>query len=95
MEIRHDGNEAPWAEVTDWEDGKRLALAWHVGRARSDATRIEVTIRPTGPTESELVLVHDGFETLGTSGEAALANYDEGWDMILGEHFRRACESEA
>lgn len=91
LETRHDGVEAPWAEVTDWKPGRAFTLAWHVGRARQDATRITVEFRPVAAGGTEVILVHSGFEMLGPAGEAALANYDEGWDLVLKDRFHQAC----
>lgn len=91
-ELRHDGEVADWAELTAWETGRRLELAWHVGRARSHATRIDLRFDSAGPNRCEVTLIHSGFDVLGPAGEAARFNYDEGWDMVLGEHFRQACE---
>ncbi len=91
VETRHDGDHADWATITHWEPGRRLGHDWHVGRDRSQATH--VALRFTGKAAAtEVELVHDRFERLGAAGEAAAASYDEGWDLVLGERFRQACE---
>ena len=93
FETRHDGETVDWAEVIDWEPGHRVSLAWHVGRARAHATRVDVNFQPLRDGGTEVVLLHSGFEVLGgVAGEAAAASYDEGWDLVLGERFREACE---
>lgn len=89
-EIRHDGNVAPWGTITTWAPGRRLGVDWYVGRSPTEATHYEIAFRDT-PQGCDVELVHGGFEIHGTAGEAMLANYDEGWDMVLGECFRRAC----
>lgn len=91
-ETRHDGNPAEWGTITQWDDGKSLTLDWYVGRSPSQATRIAVTFLPAD-SGTEVQLEHTGFERLGVAGEAAAANYEEGWDLVLGECFRGACEA--
>ncbi|SNS55608.1 SRPBCC domain-containing protein [Tropicimonas sediminicola] len=93
-ERRHDGSVVDWATLTTWLPHERLELDWYVGRARTDATSIMLDFASDGPDATRLLLTHGGFERLGTAGEAAAANYDEGWDLVLGERFLQACEGD-
>ncbi|PRY25296.1 activator of Hsp90 ATPase-like protein [Aliiruegeria haliotis] len=90
VEIRHDAAEAEWGTFTAWDPVRRIAFDWYVGRERAQATQVEVTFSQRGD-ETVLGLVHSGFENLGPGAEASLANYDEGWDLVLGERFLKAC----
>lgn len=94
LERRHDGSVADWATLTDWQPPGRLAMDWYVGRARANATAITVLFEAGDPESTRLTLIHGGFERLGPAGEAAAANYDECWDLVLGERFRQACEGD-
>jgi hypothetical protein len=90
VERRHDGETAPWAEITGWSPGRRLSLAWHVGRSRDQATQVDIRFKPT-MAGTLVALEHAGFEALGPKGETVASDYDAGWDKIIGEHFHRAC----
>lgn len=89
-EMRHDGATAEWATVTEWEPGRRIVLDWYVGRDPNTASWIEVIFEPRdGGTR--VSLTHAGFENQGPAGSATAARYDEGWDLVLGDSFRRFC----
>lgn len=91
VEEKHDGSTAPWGRITSWEAGQRLGIAWHVGREESEATEVFVTFTPV-ETGTRVDLVHDGFAALGETATALAANYDTGWDLVLGRCFARACQ---
>jgi hypothetical protein len=91
-ETRHDGEPMEWATLTAWEPGRRLMLDWYVGRHPSQSTEIDVRFEAAPEGGTTVGLEHTGFERLGPAGEASAVNYDEGWDLVLGERFLRACD---
>lgn len=95
IETRHDGRPAPWADVTHWEPGRRLALDWYVGRDRDEATQVEVTFTPTDSGGTLVEVIHGGFDRLGSEGETLAANYNGGWAFVLGTCFGHACRKRA
>lgn len=94
-ETRHDGNSAEWGRITHWDAGRKLGVDWYVGRDPAQATHFDLSFVATTDGGSRLDLVHAGFERLGPGGAAAAANYDDGWDIVLGEGFAGACAEAA
>ena len=68
----------------EWEPPTRFVMSWHPGRDEEGAQRLEVTFHAEGDG-TRLEIVHSGWEKLGDEEriDAALAGYDEGWDMVL------------
>ena len=90
IETGPDGREAPWADVTVWEPGRRLGLRWYVGRSPDEAT--EVDVRFTGTEAGTRVdLTHGGFAALGERGPEVCAGYTSGWDHVLGACYGARC----
>lgn len=94
FETRHDGRRADWATITVWDPGRALAMDWYVGRDPAQATRVEVDFAPGASGGAAVTLTHSRFEHRGegVAADAARNRYDEGWDHVLGDCFRRACE---
>lgn len=80
-----EGVESEWGKVLEWEPPTRFVMSWHPGRDADGAQRLEVTFHPEGDG-TRLEIVHSGWEKLGDKEriDAAVAGYDEGWDMVLG-----------
>ena len=77
--------------MLDWSPPQRLKLAW---RIRLDwvfdpslLTEIEVSFTDVGNGETEVRIVHSGFENLGEGGEAALEIFD-GWGETFAGYAR-------
>lgn len=78
-----------WAEVIGFDPPTSLTLSWHAGHDASRAT--ELTVRFTGQDGATLVsLEHRGWHRLADP-EAARAEYDQGWPVVL-EVFRHSLE---
>jgi uncharacterized protein YndB with AHSA1/START domain len=65
------GEDGVWAEVTDWDPPRRLALSWHPGTDPAVATVVEVDFEPD-EDGTRVVLTHSGWEVLGERAEAGL-----------------------
>jgi uncharacterized protein YndB with AHSA1/START domain len=76
------GEEGVWAEVTDWDPPRRLALSWHPGTDPAVATVVEVDFEPD-EDGTRVVLTHSGWEVLGERAEAGRAGYAGGWRSVV------------
>ena len=90
IETLPDGTEAPWATVTAYEPGARLALSWYVGRDEDEATLLDVRFTQT-EAGTRVDLTHGGFDVLGAEAETMCANYTKGWDHVLGQCYGQQC----
>lgn len=72
-----DGEEADWADVLVWEPPQRFVLRWRVNPKRGPT---EVDVRFTAESAGTRVdLEHRGWDD-----PEGRANYDGGWDYVLG-----------
>jgi uncharacterized protein YndB with AHSA1/START domain len=73
------GEEGEWADVLAWEPPDRFVLRWRVNPKRGP-TEVEVRFTPeNGATRVDL-------EHRGWDDAEGRANYDTGWDFILGRY---------
>ena len=77
-----DGAEIEWGEITLWQPPHRLGYLWHINRARSDATDVELTFVDLGDGTTRLDIVHAGWERLGSEGEAWRDANFSGWAAL-------------
>jgi uncharacterized protein YndB with AHSA1/START domain len=77
-----NGDEADWADVIAWEPPQRFVLRWRVNPKRGP-TEVEVRFSPEG-NGTRVELEHRGWDEIGDA--AGRANYDPGWDVVLGRY---------
>jgi len=83
-ELTDTGEKAHWATVLAWEPPHRLVLAWEVDSGVV-GTEVEVRFLPDrGGTRVEVE--HRGWERVVENAAAKRADYDSGWDFVLGEY---------
>jgi uncharacterized protein YndB with AHSA1/START domain len=82
-ERTRDGDEHLWGTVTVWEPPSKLACTWHPGRDEETGQEIEVVFE-AHDDGTRIVLTHTGWEKRGSEMAEAMANYDQGWDRVLG-----------
>jgi uncharacterized protein YndB with AHSA1/START domain len=87
-ELSSDGEKGHWATVVAWEPPDRIVLAWNVANADALATEVEVRFTADGDG-TRVDLEHRGWEALAEDGAEKRANYDTGWDHVLGFYERR------
>jgi len=74
-----DGQEGDWADVLAWEPPDRFVIRWRVNPKRTP-TEVEVRFTPeNGGTRVDL-------EHRGWDDAEGRANYDTGWDFVLGHY---------
>ena len=94
LETHPDGRTDPWATVTAWEPGAKLALDWYVGRDPAEATQITVVFTADGPG-TRVDLTHAGFEMLASAATETMLGYRSGWDHVLCACYGDACRKHA
>jgi Activator of Hsp90 ATPase homolog 1-like protein len=78
-----DGTEIDWGEVTTWDPPRRLRYLWHIGRARTDATDVELTFVDRGDGTTRLEIVQSGWERLGAEGATWREANTNGWSGLV------------
>jgi uncharacterized protein YndB with AHSA1/START domain len=89
LETDATGEIHHWGSVTDWQPGRRLALAWHVGGSPETATTVTVDFARADDGRTVVTLVHSDWDKLGDRATAvrdrnAGAN---GWPGLIGTRF--------
>jgi uncharacterized protein YndB with AHSA1/START domain len=77
------GDEYLWGTVVVWDPPNRLVHSWHPGRGEETSQQVEVIFTPDGEA-TRVDLVHTGWEKLGDRMDEVVANYEEGWNTVLG-----------
>lgn len=78
-----DGTELQWGTVEIWDPPRRLRLSFHPDREESEAQVVDVTFQDVDG-ETEVSLIHTGWEHLGPDAPAARDRLDTGWEPVLG-----------
>lgn len=80
-----DGSTETWGTIIEWEPGSRVVFTWHPGRSPQEETQVAVMFR-RGEGETEVELVHTGWEVLGDEALDTRNGYDGGWAVVLGRY---------
>lgn len=91
-EVRDDGQRCTWGRVLAWEPPHRFVVTWHPGREEDTAQEVEVRFVAEGAA-TRVELEHRGWAKLGDQAAERRGGYAEGWDAVLGHHYRSACEA--
>jgi len=83
----HEGAEADWADILEWDPPHRFRLAWHPNDSGL-STDVEVSFS-AADAGTKVLLTHRGWETLGADARAARESYSGGWVGVL-ELYRRS-----
>lgn len=83
------GEEHVWGTVLTWEPPRRVGYSWHPGRGEETAQEVEVTFTPDGDG-TRVDLRHWGWEKFGDRLEEIVADYNEGWDHVIGQYVEKA-----
>jgi uncharacterized protein YndB with AHSA1/START domain len=82
VETLADGTTESWGTVLELDRPRRLAIAWHAGRAADETTRVEVNFSDDGNGGTVVELVHSDWERWHDGAKQA-AGYREGWDTVI------------
>jgi hypothetical protein len=83
FETLRSGDTSVWGTVLVWEPFGRVVFTWHPGREPSSAQEVEVRFSAVDD-QTEVVVTHRGWETLGDEASQMRSGYDKGWDFVLG-----------
>ncbi|MEK6216043.1 MAG: SRPBCC domain-containing protein, partial [Boseongicola sp.] len=81
----------PWATITAWVPGKRVAFSWYVGLPETEATELDILFE-TADGGTRIELTHAGFEALGKDAQSTRDGYNQGWVVVLTEIFAVHCK---
>ncbi len=84
-EIADDGTSGHWATVLVWEPPARFVLSWEVSPTRPANTEVEVCFSAVDDG-TRVDLEHRGWERWGERALEGRADYDSGWDVVLGRY---------
>jgi uncharacterized protein YndB with AHSA1/START domain len=79
------GEEHVWGTLQAWEPPHRFVSTWHPGRDAQTAQEVEVTFVSIGDA-TRVNLRHRGWENVVDDRDERMANYQEGWDFVLGRY---------
>ncbi len=85
-EVAESGEEEEWGRVLAWDPPHSFTMSWQPNADAAAATEVTVRFEALPDGHTSLELVHTGWERLGDGAEEARANYDGGWDGVLGEY---------
>lgn len=89
-EVRDDGETFPWGDVLTWEPPHRFVMHWYPGRGPDTAQEVELRFIAQGDG-TRVELEHRNWQSLGEKAAATRAQYEGGWDFVLGQCFSEAC----
>jgi uncharacterized protein YndB with AHSA1/START domain len=89
FERTSSGEEHLWGTLVTWDPPRRVGYTWHPGRGEETAQEVELTFTSDGEG-TRVDLRHWGWEKLGDRMEQTVANYDEGWETVIGRYVERA-----
>ena len=84
---RRGSDRAVWGTVLEWDRPVGFSMTWHPGQGPEQATDVAVAFRADGDG-TVVTLTHTGWERLAEP-EAARAEYDRGWPLVLAQLARR------
>jgi uncharacterized protein YndB with AHSA1/START domain len=87
LEHLSTGDARSWGEVLAYEPPHRVLIAWKPNANPLPPTEVEVTFTPEGEG-TRVELEHRGWERLGDRAAEGRADYDSGWDHVLGFYMR-------
>jgi uncharacterized protein YndB with AHSA1/START domain len=89
LEHLSTGTALAWGELLASERPHRVVIAWKPNSSANPPTEVEVTFTAEGGG-TRVELEHRGWERLGALAEEGRADYDEGWDFVLGRYVEAA-----
>jgi len=91
-EIDHKGDRQIWGQFTTFQAPSLLEINWHVGRPKTQATRVAVQFTAKGAA-TEVTLTHSGWEIFAQEAENMRNGYNNGWVHVFETCFKSACNT--
>ena len=91
FETLRDGRQLEWGSVLHFARHQGMTVLWQLGRPAAEATEWEVRFIPSGERETCVEIEHREWQRLGANAAGMRANYDKGWDFVLGQRFGGLC----
>lgn len=91
-ELSVGGDKGHWATVLTWDPPNGLVLAWNIREREAVPTEVEVRFSPDGD-RTRVDLEHRGWEAIADEAAEKRANYNTGWEHVLGSYERRLASS--
>ena len=88
-ERHRNGKTADWGTIRVWAPPQRVVFSWHPGRGDDAAQEVEVRFTVAG-CGTLVELEHRGWEKLGKDAAKTRDNYDQGWNLVFGDHYGKA-----
>ena len=86
-ETSASGERLAWGRVLEIDMGRRIVMAWHLGRPVE--TVVDVQFEAIGSDRTLVRLEHRGWEKLDAAGATVeRQGYDQGWSLILEHAFK-------
>jgi uncharacterized protein YndB with AHSA1/START domain len=92
IETGPGGEQSVWGTVQLFDPPNQVGFTWHPGRAPENAQNVTVTFSPTD-VGTLVVLVHDGWSSLGDRAAEIRAEYHTGWDFVFVDRYGAAAGS--
>lgn len=82
-ETLNTGEERDWGVVCAYEEGRRVAFSWNMGRPAEQATEVEVTFTVLAGGGARIDLEHRLWERMGVDAERMREGYNNGWEKVF------------
>ena len=93
LEIDNTGKAHLWGHFQIYQAPFRVLIAWHVNELPSKSTYIDVVFGMETNGKTVTALTHSGWDIFGDQEEQKRSDYDSGWDYVLGECYKNACQA--
>ena len=91
VETAADDTEYLWGTITRYDPYDALAMDFHMGMPKENASLVEVEFEEVGPSRTRVQLTQSNWEAFGDMAEMMRSGYGSSWDLILKEGYLRAC----
>lgn len=86
-DIGEDGSECAWGRVLEWDEPKRVLLAWQVNAQWTYDPALETAVEVSFEERGDVTIVtleHRDLERFGEAAAELAEQMDSGWGMLLG-----------
>lgn len=92
FELAKGSERLTWGRVVEFDPPRGFVITWHPGRDPKTAQRIQVKFRRISDGDTEMTLLHSGWDALGDEAGDYRSRYEAGWDVVLQPYLELARE---